>query len=59
MQAIDIYNERVRALTLDLFEQVGYVFVVKGQGPAEEGVEDDAARPHVDLGALGGERLYV
>jgi hypothetical protein len=34
---------------LYLFEQVGDVFVVEGQAAAEEGVEDHAAAPHVDL----------
>mmetsp|Transcript_34149 Transcript_34149/g.93914 ORF Transcript_34149/g.93914 Transcript_34149/m.93914 type:complete len:269 (+) Transcript_34149:860-1666(+) len=37
--------------TLDLFEEVGYVLVVERQRAAEEGVEDDTARPDVDLGA--------
>lgn len=36
---------------LDLFEQVGDVFVIKGQGAAQQRVQDDATAPHVYLGA--------
>lgn len=35
----------------DLFEELGNALVVEGQGAAEQGVENDAAAPDVDLGA--------
>lgn len=40
-----------RERTVDLFEQEGYVVVVKGQPTAEHDVQDDAAGPDVDLGS--------
>lgn len=43
-------GQRVHA-RLDLLEQIGDGFVVEGKGSAEEGVEDDAHGPHIDLGA--------
>ena len=46
----EVARERVDA-ALDLFKQVGNVLVVKGEASAEERVEDDPARPDVDLGA--------
>ena len=39
------------ALTLDFPEQGRHVFVVKGQCSAEQCVQDDPARPNVDLGS--------
>ena len=38
------------AVTLDLLEEVGNVLVVKGEGAAQQRIEDDAAAPHVHLG---------
>ena len=34
---------------LYLFEQFGDVLIIKWERATEKGVEDDAARPHVDL----------
>ena len=35
--------------SLDLLEQVGDIFIVKGQRTAQEGIKDNAAAPHIDL----------
>lgn len=34
---------------LDLLEQVGDVFIIKGQTPTQQGVQDYATAPDVDL----------
>lgn len=37
------------ATHLDLPEQVGDVLVIKGQGAAQQRIQDDAAAPHIHL----------
>ena len=42
----------VEHASLDLLQELPQVVVVEGKGPDEEGVQDDAAGPHVGPGAV-------
>lgn len=39
------------AAHLDLPEQIGDVFIIKGQGAAQQRIQDDPAAPHINLWA--------